>query len=288
MKILSTEQIYQADEATIKNKPISSIDLMEFAATKCFNWIDDYLSTKNQKIHVFCGIGNNGGDGLVIARKLKQANYNVKTPLAHLWKRITETGKTEIEDFEPYAPSQGAMAMFIGAPIKENGITTGVVVLQISAKSINKIVNQRSGMGKTGELYLVGKWEEEKSSLRSNRIVKSGKIGDAKSDKIIEKCLAGDTGYEQKVGSTGAVEEVCYAPLKMKGLNWGVISTIAQDEVMIPVRKMGAAVLFIGISIIVVLIILAYFLARSFSVPIIKGVDFARKITMGDLTATVD
>ena len=90
MKILSTEQIYQADEATIKNKPISSIDLMEFAATKCFNWIDDYLSTKNQKIHVFCGIGNNGGDGLVIARKLKQANYNVKTYTVNFSKNKSE------------------------------------------------------------------------------------------------------------------------------------------------------------------------------------------------------
>ena len=79
MKILSTEQIYQADYATIENKSISSIDLMEFAANQCFNWIDNYISSKDQKVHVFCGTGNNGGDGLVIARKLIQANYSVIT-----------------------------------------------------------------------------------------------------------------------------------------------------------------------------------------------------------------
>ena len=86
MKILSTEQIYQADKATIKNKPILSIDLMEFAATKCFDWIINYIPNKDKKINVFCGIGNNGGDGLVIARKLIQANYLVKTYIVNFSK----------------------------------------------------------------------------------------------------------------------------------------------------------------------------------------------------------
>lgn len=79
MKILSAKQIYQADQATIKNKPILSIDLMEDASGKCFDWIKSKFANKNQEFHVFCGVGNNGGDGLVIARKLIQVNYKVKT-----------------------------------------------------------------------------------------------------------------------------------------------------------------------------------------------------------------
>ena len=69
MKILSALQLYQLDKATIQNKPISSLDLMEFAATKCFHWILDYLHGERPLIHIFSGSGNNGGDGLVIARK---------------------------------------------------------------------------------------------------------------------------------------------------------------------------------------------------------------------------
>ena len=79
MKILNADQMYQADKATIEKKPISSIDLMENAATKCFKWIVDYFPDKDKIIHVYCGIGNNGGDGLVIARKLIQEYYQVKT-----------------------------------------------------------------------------------------------------------------------------------------------------------------------------------------------------------------
>ncbi len=79
MKILNADQMYQADKATIENKPISSIDLMENAATKCFDWVVDNFPEKDKIIHIFCGIGNNGGDGLVIARKLIQEYYQVKT-----------------------------------------------------------------------------------------------------------------------------------------------------------------------------------------------------------------
>jgi hydroxyethylthiazole kinase-like uncharacterized protein yjeF len=51
---------------------------MEHAATLCFNWLHSRLQGQNIKIHVFCGIGNNGGDGLVIARHLLHQGYNLK------------------------------------------------------------------------------------------------------------------------------------------------------------------------------------------------------------------
>lgn len=79
MKFLSASQMYKADEATILNKPISSIDLMENAGLLCFKWIVDNLTIENRSIYIFCGIGNNGGDGLVIARRLIQSGYKVCT-----------------------------------------------------------------------------------------------------------------------------------------------------------------------------------------------------------------
>lgn len=79
MKILSAIQLYQLDKATIKNKPISSLDLMEFAATQCYHWIINYLQNSKPTFHIFSGSGNNGGDGLVIARKLLNAGYSVNT-----------------------------------------------------------------------------------------------------------------------------------------------------------------------------------------------------------------
>lgn len=79
MKLFSKEQIYEGDKLTIERQNISSTDLMERAGTQIFNWIHMRMQGAQVPIHVFCGIGNNGGDGLVLARHLITHGYNVKT-----------------------------------------------------------------------------------------------------------------------------------------------------------------------------------------------------------------
>ncbi|MBK6522219.1 MAG: NAD(P)H-hydrate epimerase [Sphingobacteriaceae bacterium] len=75
MQILNREEIKFADEYTIQHEPISSLELMERAARACvlsiINKVDDSAS-----IFVFCGKGNNGGDGFAIARMLLERSYN--------------------------------------------------------------------------------------------------------------------------------------------------------------------------------------------------------------------
>ena len=71
MKILSTNQIREADAYTIKNEPVSSTDLMERAAKALADWfLNNYSTEVNLKI--FAGSGNNGGDGLALGRLLAE------------------------------------------------------------------------------------------------------------------------------------------------------------------------------------------------------------------------
>ena len=77
MKILSQEQLYAADRQTLLKEGIPSEVLMERAATRVFEWIHQRLQGAPTHIHVFCGIGNNGGDGLVVARHLQQHGYHL-------------------------------------------------------------------------------------------------------------------------------------------------------------------------------------------------------------------
>lgn len=79
MKILSAKQFYLADQATIKDKSISSTELMEQAGKKAFEWVIANVHGDKPIFNIFCGVGNNGGDGLVITRKLLEANYHVNT-----------------------------------------------------------------------------------------------------------------------------------------------------------------------------------------------------------------
>ena len=83
MKILSVNQMQQADQETIKNEPVSSLNLMERASKKVFYWIQNYFNQNstnnliNTEFHIFCGIGNNGGDGLVLARLLSNFAFQI-------------------------------------------------------------------------------------------------------------------------------------------------------------------------------------------------------------------
>ncbi len=98
MKIFKTQQVRYADEYTIKHEPIKSIDLMERAAKKCYNKIiKDYKDYKN--FIIFAGQGNNGGDGLVIARYLKKNKYNVKVFILKLSDKFSDDCKTNIKNY---------------------------------------------------------------------------------------------------------------------------------------------------------------------------------------------
>ncbi|KQM74732.1 carbohydrate kinase [Pedobacter sp. Leaf216] len=77
--LLTSAQMRSADQFTIANKPIASIDLMEKAARA---FVQSFLRTEfdtNKSVAIFCGKGNNGGDGLAIAHLLIANGYeNIK------------------------------------------------------------------------------------------------------------------------------------------------------------------------------------------------------------------
>ena len=75
-KLFSADQIRAWDQYTILHEPISSIELMERASVACFDWIANKY-THAQHLSVLCGNGNNGGDGLAIARMLVQTGFQV-------------------------------------------------------------------------------------------------------------------------------------------------------------------------------------------------------------------
>jgi len=78
MKIFSAKQVYEADKRTIEKQGISSDALMERASVELFRWLDATLQNFGGTIHLFCGIGNNGGDGLALARHLQEQGYTIK------------------------------------------------------------------------------------------------------------------------------------------------------------------------------------------------------------------
>ena len=92
MEIFSSGQIRAWDQFTVQEEPVTSIDLMERAAAACFTWLE-MNGYAGASFSVFCGKGNNGGDGLALARMLSARDYPVTV-------QILEFGHIGSDDFQ--------------------------------------------------------------------------------------------------------------------------------------------------------------------------------------------
>lgn len=98
LPLLTAENIRKADAYTIKHEPVSSVDLMERASKAFVGWFVNHFPDKKQSISVYCGTGNNGGDGLAIARMLYQHKYlKITVNIARFSKKSTADFDTNLQ-----------------------------------------------------------------------------------------------------------------------------------------------------------------------------------------------
>lgn len=97
LSLLTSEQIREADAYTIAHEPIQSIDLMERAAKAFTERFVNHFPDKTKPISIYCGTGNNGGDGLAIARMLNERWYKVNIKIARFSDKSSEDFNTNLE-----------------------------------------------------------------------------------------------------------------------------------------------------------------------------------------------
>lgn len=101
VKLLSARQIRDWDAYTIEHEPISSRMLMERAAAAFADWLYA-LTGSSSPLHIFCGPGNNGGDGLAAARLLLQRGCEVVVWLADFGQSCSEDRQLQLEILHHY------------------------------------------------------------------------------------------------------------------------------------------------------------------------------------------
>lgn len=129
--VLTAEQIRAWDEYTIRHEPVSSLDLMERAAARCVQWLKEHKYFPGN-FSIFCGKGNNGGDGLAIARMLSLHGCEVNV-------YILEFGHKGTDDF------QQNLARLHGLPVNIRFIQPDTVLPTISSADI--IIDALLGSG---------------------------------------------------------------------------------------------------------------------------------------------
>ncbi|MCB9267341.1 MAG: NAD(P)H-hydrate dehydratase [Lewinellaceae bacterium] len=138
MKIFTAEQIRQLDEYTIKNEPIPSINLMERAALAFTYWFTEKFPDTAIPINIFCGPGNNGGDGLAIARMLHHRFYDVVVYRCRIGSSTSEDFDVNLERL----PGHGGVPVH---EIEKGGALTelpegGIIIDGIFGSGLNRPV----------------------------------------------------------------------------------------------------------------------------------------------------
>ena len=217
--------------------------------------------------------------------------------LAAAWDGVMASGKIAVSDFDPFAPSDGREALFVGHPIVGEGGTTvtGVLIFQFSPEQVTHTVDARAGMGKTGESYLMGIEEAgERYEFRSNlRTLGDGELVVGYSPGVPpaywgDAVSSGENGghaiYRDSVGNRVLV---AYNKLNMKGLTWYLVSKIDKAEVVAPIRRIYECIVLIAGVLFVVIGLGAFYLSRTITTPIIDGMHFAQAISGGNLDSTL-
>ncbi len=222
-----------------------------------------------------------------------QRAQGIDSSLRDVW-QAAKNGKITISDMRPYAPSANAPAQFLAAPIKENGKTISILAFQLSIDAINKIMTERSGMGTTGESYLVGqdKLMRSDSYLDPDNHTVAASFANPAKGKVDTQAsgsvLSGETGKKSIIDYNGKPVLSAYTPIKAGEILWGLLVEIDKAEAFSSIQSIKIHIGIIVLISIFLIVLIAMFMARSITIPIKKGVDMARKMSDGDLTQTLD
>ncbi|NGZ26191.1 MAG: HAMP domain-containing protein [Magnetococcales bacterium] len=215
--------------------------------------------------------------------------------LGKAYHKAKGSNKAAVADFEPYAPSKGEPAAFLATPVMKEGQVMGSVGLQLSLDAINAIMQQRDGMGKTGETYLVGGDKRMRSDSfldKQGHSVKASFAGTIDKNGVdtegAREALAGKTESRIIKDYNGNLVLSSFAPVKVGEVTWAILAEIDLPEVREPIQALiyNIALMAIGIALMVVLV--AIVVAGSIAKPLVMGVEFAKRIANGDLTATIE
>ncbi|MEZ6854819.1 methyl-accepting chemotaxis protein [Halodesulfovibrio aestuarii] len=242
-------------------------------------------------------------DGYIFYSVLREADYhtNIKTGeysntlFGDVFKKVLETGKPAISDFTPYAPSKGIPYAFLAQPVMKDGEVQFIVALQMSLDSINKIMKQRAGMGKTGQCYLVGSDNRMRSQTFLDpevRNVAASFAGSVKENGVDTEAtrfaLSGKSGTKEIISYKGSTVLSAFTPVTFGSSTWALIAEIDQAEVTTPVALLKKNVWIVSLGIGLLVAIFAYLIAISITRPLGRVVDFSKEIAHGNFDASLN
>ena len=194
---------------------------------------------------------------------------DIDSGLRDAWLSAARDGRIAVSETRPYPPAGNAPAQFVAAPVMDNGSIIGVAAVQISFDSIDRIMRDRSGMGQTGETYLVGpdfKMRSDSFLDPEGHCVAASFKGTVPKNGVStaasRKALAGETAAEIVTDYRGKVVLSCYAPVQLHGLQWAILAEIDEQEIDARIAsQLNRKIIIIIVSSLLLVLVVAFFIS---------------------------
>ncbi|MDQ1271741.1 MAG: hypothetical protein QG591_371 [Planctomycetota bacterium] len=202
----------------------------------------------------------------------------------------------EFGEKEPDMPT-----MHVSTPLRDrNGVVVGIVAVRVDVKALNDLMLSLK-LGKTGETYLVNKdgymvtesrfaRDLKNIGLIKRRCALELKLVNRETGELttgVKQCVTGNNGFDAKGYKDYRGIAVLSVWRWLPEFNWGVIAEINRDEGYGPAFNLNYIVSSVLIILAFPIVIIAYFIGKKTSTPIIKLTEVTKKIAAGDLTQRV-
>ena len=224
------------------------------------------------------------------------------TNLGRLVAEVRETKSFGLADFEKYAPSADAPAAFIAQPVLHEGNIEIIVALQLPLDQINTVLQEQSGLGESGETYVVGQdslWRSDSRFLEQLGTASTVLNADYEINTVASQgALAGESGIQVIDDYRGVPVLSAWTPITLvepnpdhpnpEGITWALMAEIDQAEVQQSVVTLtwvtGGLVVVAAVLVVLVALVLSGALTRQVNVI----VDLFEQINIGNYEARTE
>ncbi|BCN92401.1 hypothetical protein THMIRHAM_01860 [Thiomicrorhabdus immobilis] len=245
-------------------------------------------------------------EGQVVYSVFKELDYATSlengpwkdSPLAQSYQQAKslKEGEVTVTDLALYSPSYNAPAGFAATPITQDGQRIGTLIFQLPLANITEIMSDRSGMGKSGETYLVGSDQLMRSEsfldpvnhsvIASYRDPVKGKVDTQASVAAIQ----GQTGAEIIKDYNGNPVLSAYAPVKFGSHQWAILAEIDESEAFADISNLENIIFISSIVILAIIVSFGLWLSNTLASPVIrltktmnevgKQFDFSQRVSV--------
>ncbi len=259
---------------------ITEIDVAEAFCPK--DESGEYFFKKYTEMYGYYDLFLMNADGHAFYTVAQESDYQTNfengkfanSGLGKLFRNVKGSQEYGVADFAPYAPSNNEPCGFIAQPVIHGGEVEMVVALQLSLGAINTIMQQREGMGETGETYLVGSDKLMRSDSfldPTGHSVKASFANPSVGSVDTEAATLALSGKEDAkiiIDYNGNPVLSAFTPLKVGDTTWALIAEIDKSEAFAAVNTIKWLMIIMSIVCAAAIFGIAWFIARSISRPI--------------------